>query len=121
MAIIVKQSNGKGRGVFASVEWTFIPKGMVIHTSPVIVIPVHFCTQPKEVGEILDRYVYVWGEETAIALGVGSLFNHSRHPNVHFLQRIDSLEIEYTALRNIADGEELTIDYGYDPLGYVED
>ena len=110
--IVVSQSNGKGRGVFAS---TLIPAGTLIHVAHVIVIPDH------EIGDVLDRYVYTWSDnESAIALGIGSLFNHSCQPNVGFVRQMDQLEIEYTTLREIAHTEELTIDYGYEPLGYIE-
>ena len=54
-----------------------------------------------------------------LALGVGSLFNHSRRPNLNY--RIDSknLLIKYIAMRNIGADEELTIYYG-DKLWFTD-
>jgi uncharacterized protein len=48
----------------------------------------------------------------ALALGLGSLFNHSRHQNVGFQRDVQRQCIIYTTLREIAAGEELCISYG---------
>ena len=48
---------------------------------------------------------------SAIALGYTSLLNHSYMPNCEFIRHIDDLAIDLVALRDIAAGEELTIDY----------
>ena len=49
----------------------------------------------------------------ALALGLGSLFNHSRlHQNIGWKRDIPNTCIAYTALRDIAFGEELCISYG---------
>jgi uncharacterized protein len=48
----------------------------------------------------------------ALALGLGSMFNHSRRPNVAWERDISSLSIRYFALRDINGGEELCISYG---------
>lgn len=47
-----------------------------------------------------------------LALGVGSLFNHSRQPSLDYRIDYDSLIIRYFAARNVTQGEELTIYYG---------
>ena len=49
----------------------------------------------------------------ALALGLGSLFNHStREQNVGWKRNTETDVIVYTALRNIKPGEELCISYG---------
>jgi SET domain-containing protein len=49
----------------------------------------------------------------ALALGLGSMFNHStRDQNVGWIRNTETDVIVYTALRNIKAGEELTISYG---------
>ena len=49
----------------------------------------------------------------ALALGLGSMFNHStRGQNVGWKRNTDTDVIVYTALRNIKAGEELCISYG---------
>lgn len=67
-----------------------------------------------EQGEALalgaDGYVFGWGEgSTALALGYGSLYNHSYAPNAETLETPDELVI--TALRDIAAGDEIFINY----------
>jgi tRNA-specific adenosine deaminase 3 len=60
----------------------------------------------------------------ALALGLGSLFNHSSHPNVTYV--IDPVDecIRYTSTRTVNPEEELCIFYGhklwFDPVDTVE-
>jgi SET domain-containing protein len=76
----------------------------------------------------LNDYSLAWGEdvpgfeegkECAIGLGYLSLYNHSASPNVTFDHHYDENEISVHALRDIASGEELTIDYGV-PLWFPQ-
>ena len=49
----------------------------------------------------------------AVVFGLGSLFNHSvRGQNVSWERNLDAKSITYRALRDIAVGEELCINYG---------
>lgn len=49
----------------------------------------------------------------ALALGLGSMFNHStRQQNVGWQRNTETDVIVYTALRDIKQGEELCISYG---------
>lgn len=58
----------------------------------------------------------------AVALGLGSLFNHSTlHQNVGWKRLITEQSIEYTALRDIGKGEELCISYGAPGILWFED
>ena len=87
--------------------------GTVIEVSPVIVLG------GDEKGWMFDHYVYEFGKgREAMALGVGSLFNHSKDQNLNLRRRLRQQEIVYVARRDIKRGEELTINYGYDPSGY---
>lgn len=54
-----------------------------------------------------------------LALGVGSLFNHSKHPNLDYRVDVHSQLIRYIAARSIKAHEELTIFYG-DNLWFVD-
>lgn len=57
-----------------------------------------------------DGYVFGWGSDsTALALGYGSLYNHSYAPNAETLETPDELVV--TALRTISEGEEIFINY----------
>ena len=44
-------------------------------------------------------------------LGYGSLYNHSGEPSAEYVQHEDD-SLAFMALRDIAEGEEITIDYG---------
>lgn len=90
----------------------------MIETSPVLIL------NKKEVENhtsqtCLDHYTYYWpdpegGAETqAIALGLGSMFNHSRlRQNVTWSRNPAAGVIVYIAHRDIQPGEELCISYG---------
>ena len=63
---------------------------------------------------VLARFFYLWNKkEVAISLCYGSLYNHSFEPNAHY--RHGAKTIHYVALRPIAKGEEITINYNGDP------
>lgn len=102
-----------GRGIFATHN---INKGELIHEAPVIVSPKHeFKYLDKTV---LSNYVFSWGEkyeDCAIALGYGSLFNHSYTPNAIYKLRRKKETIEFYAHTDIGAGEEILINYNGKP------
>ena len=95
------------RGVFA--RRAFRP-GDVIEITPVILIP---NTQRALIRQtVLENYVFDWGGgSTAVALGYGSLYNHAYDPNAHYCQDIDRKTLEFSAIRDIAAGDEITVNY----------
>lgn len=99
----------KGRGVYAMVPFY---KGDTVEISEVIIANQHY-TKPNP----FDTWTYAFGNKTAIALGFGSLYNHSFNPNVTWECLLRKKRIQYTALRDIKAGEELCINYaeGYKP------
>lgn len=109
-----KRLPGKGRGVIATAA---IASGEIVEVSPVLPLALKDSECPG-----LNDYSLAWGEDVegglgpqkdcAIGLGYLCLYNHSTAPNVTFEHRYDREEIAVTALRDIAEGEELTIDYG---------
>lgn len=107
----VKQVRGKGRGVFAR---RAIGKGEVIERVPVIVLSADQAgNDPRE--HDLSGYCFEWGEGTvALALGFGSLYNHSYRPNARY-DDVGRLTKVFTALRDIAAGEEITVNYNGGP------
>jgi uncharacterized protein len=106
----VRATRRRGRGVFASCDFL---KGECVEVSPVLRVS-------SRLGGALRHYKFAWDEPTveAVAFGMGSLFNHSHTPNLRMVQRYGRKEIAFYALRDIAAGEECTIDYGYQPKGY---
>jgi SET domain-containing protein len=60
----------------------------------------------------LTKYEFMWDDEyEAIALGYGSLYNHSEEPNVEWDRDFERKLFVFTALKDVEPGEELTIDY----------
>jgi hypothetical protein len=103
---------GKGRGVVATKP---IAAGEIVERSPVVPIAI---ADSRCRG--LSDYAFAWGEdvpgfevgkECALALGYISLYNHARPSNVRLERHYADDEMSIHALRDIAPGEELTIDY----------
>lgn len=116
--ITIRDFGERGRGVVALEP---LPQGSLIERSPVLIIP---DTDRRSCDDtIIFTYVFMWEKNTreedlyrhegraAIALGYTSLLSHSPNPNCTFVRHIDELYIDVLAARNIAAGEELTIDY----------
>ncbi|MFX1353129.1 MAG: SET domain-containing protein-lysine N-methyltransferase [Promethearchaeota archaeon] len=112
-------SDKKGRGAFAKKQ---IKKGTLIEVAHVVPLP------NKDYEQICDtilyQYCYVWEDpkhlpefENAITLSISQFMNHSFDPNVKYLYDYKRKAIEFTTLRNIDKGEELTVNYN----GLVDD
>ncbi|TKA55697.1 hypothetical protein B0A53_02833 [Rhodotorula sp. CCFEE 5036] len=113
-----------GRGVFATCD---IPAGEVIEISPVLVLGEEEYTgrrkgERNSDGELrgveasqLRGYVFTWGRDgsMAVALGIGSLFNHSTSPNITYSLDYTQYTISYRTAKPIQRGEELCIFYGH--------
>ncbi len=113
LSIGIKNSPGKGRGVFAQRNFK---KGEVIESCPVIVLPA------KELDTLeltqLYNYYFAWGpdsKDAAIALGYGSLYNHSYMPNARYYKDFDNSLLKYVCIRDIQEDEEITINYNCNP------
>lgn len=108
--ICVKKAPGKGRGVFARKP---IKKGEVIEHIPLLIVPADALVDGLE-NQFLGRYYYWWTKKKiAIALGYGSLYNHSYKANATYKHGNETMK--YIAIRDIAEGEEITINYNWDP------
>ena len=111
---------GKGRGVVATKPFA---RDETIERAPVILLPKSDTDLLEET--ILSRYYYVWKNEepgagqsqSAIVLGLGSLYNHSYTPNAIYIRDYEQNEMQYKALRDIEAGEEITVNYNGDPDG----
>ncbi|KAG0268442.1 hypothetical protein BGZ95_002461 [Linnemannia exigua] len=104
----IQDCGAKGRGVVTTVA---IPARTIIDISPILLFPSEEYSTHGRYTQ-LDHYTYRWKGGMALALGLGSMFNHSNSPNVGFQRDIDSGLIKYSTLREIHAGEELCISYG---------
>ncbi|RDB17880.1 SET domain-containing protein 7 [Hypsizygus marmoreus] len=107
---LIKHTEEKGRGVYASKP---IPRQTVIDISPVLIFAKD---EYHEHGRFttLDHYTFKWSDgRMALALGLGSLFNHSERPNLSYLLDASTDAIQYVTTRAIEVDEELSIFYGH--------
>ncbi|KAG0035174.1 hypothetical protein BGZ81_000095 [Podila clonocystis] len=107
-ALSIQDCGRKGRGVVTSVP---IPARTTIDLSPILLFPTQEYTHHGQFTQ-LDHYTYRWLGGMALALGLGSMFNHSKDPNVGFQRDFVNKMIRYSTLRDVAAGEELCISYG---------
>jgi SET domain-containing protein len=113
---------GKGRGIFAARD---LAEGEILEEAPVLL----FSSDDAERLEAtaLGNHYFHWeGDEDsegwrgALALGVVSLANHSANANAGVWQDYAKDRLVLEALRPIAQGEEILIDYEvelwFDPI-----
>ena len=136
-SVIVKQVPGRGRCVFASAP---IKRGELIEIAPCLRFPRAQYEALQLAQTPLEHYVFVerGTRDLLLALGIGSLFNHSETPNVDY--RVDPPaplvpgarttdkdpsssaspqadpqgRVTFRCARPVAVGEELCIYYGPD-------
>jgi len=111
--IFVAPSNVHGLGVFAAAP---LSEGSIIEICPVLLFPKAQLAAIRQT--VLDDYYFDWGNDGewyAFALGYGSLYNHSFHPNADYGMDFDHRTIEIYALRDIEPGEEIFINYNGSP------
>jgi uncharacterized protein len=110
--LLVRTVRGKGRGLFAGRRFL---EDEVIERAPVIIVPNEQFDFLAET--VVSSYCFSWGknDDAAIPLGLCSLLNHSYTPNAYAQLRVRDRVIEFLALRQIEEGEEITLNYNGDP------
>lgn len=105
---------GAGRGVYAKEA---IAEGELIEQCPVVALE-----DRKDRDRLrktgLVNYYFLWGEKrdhAAICLGWGAVYNHSFEPNARFEKMVEDGRMDFFALRDIAPGEEILVNYNGDP------
>jgi uncharacterized protein len=114
-SLVIRQVRGMGRGVFAARPFR---ARTVIEVCPVLVLS----AGADETLSGLEHYVFKWGpdeDRLAVALGYGSLYNHSPKPNADFTLRHKRGAIVFHAIRDIAAGEQILIDYHWEEADYA--
>jgi SET domain-containing protein len=96
-----------GRGVFATRG--FAP-GDTVERCPVIDVP---ATERDRLDQTaLHDYYFKWQDGgAALALGYGSLYNHSPSHNGRYVKDFDANVVAFVAVVAISPGEEITVDY----------
>lgn len=106
MSVSIKKDRKKGRGVYTNRPFK---KGELVEECELLLLPLAHV--PLEI----EGHVFEFTRRTAaIALGNGSLYNHSDHPNCYFYFNYRKQKLLFRTLRTIRRGEELTVEYGYD-------
>jgi SET domain-containing protein len=105
VSIEVRRSR-KGRGVYAT---RTIAKGETIEVCHVLLVGNQPWASRHE--HPYQEWAYEFFGKCAIALGCGSLYNHSYTPNADWTCRRRSQTIRLYATRTIQLGEEILINY----------
>lgn len=111
--LYVAYSDLHGRGVFSGAP---IPEGSMIEICPVLELSEEELVKIKETQ--LYDYYFEWGsdlKDAAIALGFGSIYNHSVKPNAKYLVDFENKSIEIHCIKDIEPGEEILINYNGSP------
>ncbi len=98
-----------GRGVYARRD---IKKGGIIERCPIIEVPQNDTSNLKE--SVLVTYFFYFGknkERLAMALGFGSIYNHSYKPNATYKILPKEKTINFIAMDDINKNDEITFNY----------
>jgi len=102
----VAPSTLHGRGVFAAVP---IAAGDIVEECPVLRFP---AAQREHIdATLIDEYYFDWDGDGAIALGLGSLYNHSDAPVAEYIKDTANDVLIVRAVSAIAAGHEITFSY----------
>ncbi len=102
---------GAGRGVYAACD---VKKGEVIETCPIIKVSKDEAAHLNESS--LVTYFFYFGrnkEELLIALGFGSIYNHSYNPNADYKIQPTKNIIDFVAIKAIKKDTEITTNYNH--------
>ncbi len=81
-----------------------------------IVVPSDDTSNKK--GAVLVDYFFYFGDRLGVALGFGSLYNHSYEPNATYIKNLRNDTIEFKAIKSIKKDTEITVNYNF---GKAED
>lgn len=115
----VRESRGKGLGLFASNP--FFEAQEIVRNH---IIPLPVSLEKLGLGRLYDHEFY-WpqadgADGCCLVMGPITFVNHSSNPNCSLRQLTGENMMALVALRTIAAGEELTFDYDC-PLWFDED
>ena len=110
MGVFVRNTEDKGRGVFAEKNFK---KDEVVDIAHVIIIPEK--DSKTLMSTVLGNYLFSWtNNELVLPLNYACLFNHDDvYYNVYWKPDYTKKVITFYADRNINTGEELLHNYGW--------
>lgn len=108
--IYADKSSIHGWGVFAKED---IMEGEVFEECPILTLPIG----KGEITPLLIdyRFNYPQGnewEEQVLALGYGSLYNHSENANAYWVSDLENRTFKFISNREIKKDEEIFVWYG---------
>lgn len=110
--LYIQDTPDKGRGVFCLLP---IIAGTMIEISPVLVMS---GADRKLLDQTsLKDYIFEWGQDLqqcVTAWGYLSMYNHSYSSNAEYYMDFEQQIMTIIAVRDIAVGEEITINYNGD-------
>lgn len=109
-AYIEDTGTRKGRGVFAARAFAV---GETVEVCPVVSFVDGFDKLPVELKRVIFNWGYLSGSPgpQGLALGYGSMYNHSNPANMRYQADLANVSLHFIAVRPIATGEELTVNY----------
>jgi SET domain-containing protein len=106
----IKKSPTHNRGVFAK---TKIKKNSLIEICQVIPLSKNDLEHIDKTN--LYNYYFRWHKYGAIALGNGSLYNHSYSPNAFYYPDYKNNTIIFESIKDISKNEEIFVNYNGNP------
>ena len=100
----------KGKGVFASRSFN---EGEIVEACPVVVLQMPFSSLPEQLKTLVFDWAVLAGVPgtQALALGFGSMYNSDDPANLRYEADRQACLLRFIAVREIAEGEELTVNY----------
>ncbi len=95
-----------GKGVFASED---IKKGEVIEVAPILILDFEDFVDTK--WNLLFEYYFWLDDFVVLALGFGSMYNHSEDFNAEYLVNKEHQTITFIATKDIKKDEEIYFNY----------
>ena len=107
--IYLKESDGKGMGVYAAVD---IKQGELIEKCYLITVD----TLPEHLGILYD-YVFNMPQEgkfksLVLPTGAGCVYNHDDNHNAYWVDSKEPMHFDYIAKRDIKKDDEICTHYG---------
>jgi uncharacterized protein len=107
--LFIEDTTQKGRGVFTDEA---LSVDSIVEIAPVIILPKGDRAYVDKT--VLHDYIFEWGDdatECCMALGYVPIYNHSYDSNCDYIMDYDAHTIMIKTVKEIAKGEELTINY----------